>query len=105
MVINKVDVICEHKSDGSIIPLRFQILDEDGAYQRFNIKGYKLNEVDGAYTTKDCLYVSRGTNIYECKIDVLGYKKSTVCQNGQTVSDHFKLFIRQINSSLSNFLF
>ncbi len=75
MVINKVDVICEHKSDGSIIPLRFQILDEDGAYQRFNIKGYKLNEVDGAYTTKDCLYVSRGTNIYECKIDVLGYKK------------------------------
>ena len=75
MVINKVDVICEHKSDGSIIPLRFQILDEDGAYQRFTIKGYKLNEVDGAYTIKDCLYVSRGTNIYECKIDVLGYKK------------------------------
>ena len=58
MVINKVDVICEHKSDGSIIPLRFKILDEDGAY-----------------TTNDCLYVSRDANIYECKIYILGYKK------------------------------
>ncbi len=42
MVVNKVDVICEHKSDGSVIPLRFQIVDEDGVYQRFTVKGYKL---------------------------------------------------------------
>jgi len=76
MVINKVDVICEHKSDGSIIPIRFQILDEDGTYQRFNIKGYRINETTGAYTSKDCLYVTNDTTIFECRIDVLGYKKT-----------------------------
>ena len=75
MLINNVDVICEHKSDGTIIPMRFQIVDEDGAYQRFTIKGYRENEIEGAYTTKDCVYVTKETKMYECKIDVLGYKK------------------------------
>ncbi len=76
MVINKVDVICEHKSDGSIIPIRFQILDEDGSYQRFTVKGYRLNEITGAFTSRDHLFVTNDTKIFECKIEVLGYKKT-----------------------------
>ena len=75
MVINKVDVICEHKSDGTIVPIKFQILDEDGVYQRFTIKNYRLSDITGAYNTKDGLYVTKDTSIFECKIDVLGYKK------------------------------
>lgn len=32
------DVICQHKIDGSIIPLKIRITDEDGEYQVYNIK-------------------------------------------------------------------
>ena len=73
--INNVDVICEHKSDGTIIPMHFQIIDEDGTYQRFTIKGYLENKIDGTYTTKDYVYVTKEAKIFECKINVLGYKK------------------------------
>ena len=36
------DVICQHKTDGTIIPLKIRIAGEDGEYQIFNIKSYKL---------------------------------------------------------------
>jgi len=36
------DVICQHKTDGTIIPLKIRIADEDGEYQIFNIKSYKV---------------------------------------------------------------
>lgn len=32
-----VDVICQHKTDGTIIPLRIRVKDEDGIYQEFNL--------------------------------------------------------------------
>ena len=35
------DVICQHKTDGTIIPLKIRITDEDGEYQVYNIKSYK----------------------------------------------------------------
>ena len=75
MVVNKVDVICEHKSDGAIIPLRFQIVDEDGVYQRFTVKGYKLMKNHGAFNTVDGLYIANDTDVYECRIEVLGVRK------------------------------
>ena len=34
-IIDKVDVICEHKSDGTVIPLRFRLMNEDGAYEAY----------------------------------------------------------------------
>ena len=36
------DVICQHKTDGTIIPLKIRIAGEDGEYQIFNIKSYKV---------------------------------------------------------------
>lgn len=36
----KVDVICQHSVDGTIIPLRVRMTDEDGQRQMFNIKEY-----------------------------------------------------------------
>ena len=35
------DVICQHKIDGRIIPIKIRILDEDGEYQVYNIRSYK----------------------------------------------------------------
>ncbi len=69
------DVICEHKSDGTIIPLRFRVMDEDGEYQTFNVKGFrqvpviiKNNEVQGKF-------IAANTDVFECMIEVFGMKK------------------------------
>lgn len=70
-IINKVDVICEHKSDGTIIPLRFQLADEDGIHQRYTIKGYKVLEKHKDERSKDGLYVTHDMIIFECRIEVL----------------------------------
>ena len=29
----KIDMICQHKSDGTIIPIKFRMVDDDGLYQ------------------------------------------------------------------------
>ncbi len=41
---NYVDVICQFKKDGSIVPIKFRVLTEDGEYQEFTveIKGYRF---------------------------------------------------------------
>ena len=44
------DVICQHKTDGTIIPLKIRITDEDGEYQVYNIKSYKDVSNRTAYT-------------------------------------------------------
>lgn len=38
---NYIDVICQHTSDGHIIPMRLRFCDEDGQYQTYNVKAYK----------------------------------------------------------------
>lgn len=37
----KIDLICQHCTDGSIVPIRFRVLDEEGMLKEFNIKGYR----------------------------------------------------------------
>ena len=44
------DVICQHKTDGTIIPLKIRITDEAGEYQVYNIKSYKDVSNRTAYT-------------------------------------------------------
>ena len=58
----KIDVICQHLRDGSIIPMRIRLDDEDGVVQTFNIKSYK------DVTTGD-RYMN--LNTFDCKILVL----------------------------------
>lgn len=70
------DVICQHKADGTIIPLRIRIKDEDGIYQEFNIKGYKNLTHIGSYELPNG--VCTGNNHlhhFECKIMVLGQQR------------------------------
>ena len=38
---SKVDVICQHSSDGNIMPLKIRFEDEDGQWQTYIIKEYK----------------------------------------------------------------
>ena len=74
-VYENIDVICEHKSDGSIVPMRVRFLTEDGEYQTFNIKGYREASKKGAYTTQDGIYVCESSFVFECMLVVLNSKK------------------------------
>ena len=67
-----VDVICLHYMDGSMIPLRIRICDEDGEYHTYSIKEYKDMSGRGAYTTSDGIYVTDHVLYFECRIVVLG---------------------------------
>lgn len=71
-----VDVICQHKTDGTIIPLRIRIKDEDGIYQEFNIKGYKDLTHAGSYELPNGVSVgSNHLHSFECKIVVFNQQK------------------------------
>jgi len=69
-----VDVICLHSRDGTIIPIRIRLEDEDGITRAYKICGYKDLSDNGTYTTKDDVFVTNDTLFYECRLDVLERK-------------------------------
>ncbi|SCW27292.1 hypothetical protein [Eubacterium ruminantium] len=71
----KVDVICQHSVDGTVIPLRIRLTDEDGQRQVFNIKEYMDISHKGSYTTADGVFVTDNNLIFECKILVINMIK------------------------------
>lgn len=54
-----VDFICQHCADGSIIPLKFRIKDEDGELRDFKITGYK-DVSDMVMTKFECGFIANG---------------------------------------------
>ena len=48
-----VDVICQHNKDGSMIPMRVRLTDEDGAVQTYTIKNYEDLSHQGTRTMPD----------------------------------------------------
>ncbi|SEF57354.1 hypothetical protein SAMN04487934_101619 [Eubacterium ruminantium] len=67
----KVDVICQHSTDGTVIPLKIRLTDEDGQRQIFNIKEYMDISHRGSYTTPDGVFVTGHSLVFECKILVI----------------------------------
>ncbi len=70
-VIDKVDVICEHKADGCVIPLRFRLMNEDGVYEVYSIKGYRQLFYKETYTTPDGVHVCSKDVVFECRVLIL----------------------------------
>ncbi len=75
-VIDNVDVICEHKADGNVIPLRFRIVNDDGEYETYSIKGYRQLFRKDVYTTPDGVTVSSRDRVFECRIIILDMYKT-----------------------------
>ena len=40
--LKPIDVICQHSRDGKITPMKIRVIDEDGEYQEYKIKGYNI---------------------------------------------------------------
>ena len=70
-----VDVICQHSKDGSMIPLRIRVSDEEGNPRAFAIKSYKNLSGNVTYTTSDGVYVTDEMIFYECRIEINGEMK------------------------------
>ena len=63
-----IDFICQHNKDGSIIPLKIRLQDEDGIFQEYKVHGYK-DVSSGGITRFDCkinvMYTTRIIRIFE----------------------------------------
>jgi hypothetical protein len=71
-----IDVICQHKADRSIIPIKIRLRDEDGEFQTFTIKSYKVLSAPGGHTSPDGLCGTSHTWRFLCKIVCFGMEKS-----------------------------
>ncbi len=74
--IQTVDVICQHSTDGSMIPLRIRLKDEDGATQTYTIKNYEDQSHQGTRTMPDGMFVTDKTFVYECQVLAFGRYKT-----------------------------
>ena len=72
MNTNDIDVICQMKHTGEIIPLRIRLQDSDGEYHNFNVKSYRPISHEGEYTTPDGIHCTCHIKVYECKLEVFG---------------------------------
>ncbi|MBR3517872.1 MAG: hypothetical protein IKN07_00385 [Lachnospiraceae bacterium] len=70
-----VDVIALHKKDGSIVPLRIRLIDEEGVAREFTIKQYRDVSGQGAREMPDGMYISNSFLAYECYIEVAGVRR------------------------------
>ncbi len=70
---NKVDVICQHSRDGSIIPIKLRVADEDGEFQTYLIRSYKDITNYGSSDNHNTAINHRWT--FDCVILVFGRER------------------------------
>ena len=76
--VNKnIDMICQHKADGTIIPMKIRMLDDDGAYQEYKIRAYKDLSYKGKFFEMPDVGMVHSSGIYpfECKIESFGRER------------------------------
>lgn len=72
-----IDMICQHRADGTIVPMKIRMLDDDGAYQEYKIKAYKdLTYRGNMFEMPDVGMIrSQGIYPFECKIECFGRQR------------------------------
>ena len=71
-------MFCQHRADGTIIPIRLRLLDDDGAYQEYKIRAYKdLSYRGDRFALQDAGMVhSPGIYPFECRIECFGRERT-----------------------------
>ena len=67
-----VDVICQHSRDGTIIPIKVRLTDEDGQVQTYKIRSYKDLSHKGKFTMPNGVIATSGVFPFECRILCFG---------------------------------
>ena len=72
-----IDVICQHCRDGSIIPIKIRLQDEEQIYHTYMIKYYRELAYDELRLPNEVV-VTSNIRRYDCKIEVFGVLKRIV---------------------------
>ena len=65
------EVICQHKFNGMIIPIKIRFTDDDGEYHDYMIKGYR-DRTTYSKNQSGHLHAVNDIWTFECKIQVFG---------------------------------
>ena len=65
-----VDVILQHNTDGTIIPIRLRFTNDDGERTEYTIRGYKDLSGQETRTMPDGVFVTSSDLVYQCKLIV-----------------------------------
>lgn len=71
---NRIDVICQHNRDRTIMPIKIRLTDEYGEMQTYLITAYK-DLSGGDYTLPNGIAVRGHIRTFECKITVFGNER------------------------------
>ena len=69
-----VDVICQHCRDGSIIPMRIRVRDDEGLNQVYNIKSFTALTQDKILLPNEVMVTSDILR-FDCEIEVFNIVK------------------------------
>ncbi len=72
---NRIDVICQHNRDRSIMPIKIRLTDETGEMQTYQIRGYRDLSGKGDYVLPNGVIVRGHIRTFECKILVFGTER------------------------------
>lgn len=74
-----IEVICQHKTDGSILPIKIKCADEDGEYQIYKIISFReCDPGESSFTMPNTVSATRILRRFDCKIHVFSREKSIV---------------------------
>ncbi len=68
-------MICRHNADGTIMPIRFRLADDDGLMQEYKVKSYRNLSHKGAFEMPNGIIATSTIFPFECKIDCFGTEK------------------------------
>ncbi len=69
-----VDVICQHCKDGSIIPIKIRVQDDEQIYNVYMIKSYTALSSDKVLLPNES-FVTSNILRFDCMIEVFGMAK------------------------------
>ena len=76
----RIGVICQNCRDGTIIPIKMRVTDEDQEVQQYLIKKYREITGHSKYTMPNGVVVTsdRIIRVFECKIEIFKKLKTVV---------------------------
>ena len=89
-----VDVILQHNTDGTIIPIKLRFTSEEGERQEYTVKGYRDLSGQETRTMPDGVFVGSTDLVYQCKLFV-NYKQRMIYLHRK--SDGSSWFMTVIN--------
>jgi len=72
---NRIDVICQHNRDRTIMPIKIRLTDEYGELQTYMILAYKDLSAQADYSLPSGVVVRGHIRTFECRISVFGTER------------------------------